>query len=258
MLEVAQNAVALARQTLKRFDLPAMNTWTKGGNPRDLVSDADQAIEETVREFLSSETPEIPLIGEEFSPDAVHDTAWVLDPIDGTVNFLQGLDYYTISLGMIKNGVPEVGVILNPSQDWLYQAQRGSGAVLNQTRIETWHPATLADSFICLEWGRSDESIHAGLELMQLFVPKVRDYRYFGGAAQTLCHVAEGKLDLYIDHDLKLWDYAAGWCILNECGGKLSNISFNGIDLIIAGGNEALVSAAVKLVSERQDTGKSR
>lgn len=252
MLELAEHAVSIANKTLNEFDLSKIEKWAKHGNPRDLVSEVDQAIEERVKEFLTRETPQIPVVGEEFSPDFEHQnkSAWILDPIDGTANFLQGLDHFSISLALINNSTPEVGVILNPTQNLLYKAQKNHGAYLNGSRIEADSPKDLTDSFLCLEWGRSNQSIETGMELMRIFVPRVREYRNYGGAAQTICHVAESKLDIYIDHGLKIWDYAAGWCILNESGGMLEPISINGNEVIIAGGNDSLISAAKHLIKE--------
>lgn len=250
MLAIAEEAVSIACKVLEQFDWTSVSKWSKSDNPRDLVSQADRAIEESVTEFLMKETPDISVIGEEFSPDTIlnHDKAWILDPIDGTMNFLQGFDYFTISLGLLERGTPDLGVVCNPARKQIYRAQKNCGAFRDETRIESNQESRLQDSLVCLEWGRDSHSIDIGMGLMQLIVPKVRDYRYFGGAAQTICHIAEGKLDLYIDQGLKIWDYAAGWCIVTEAGGTLEVVSFKGTEIVVAGGNASLVKEVINLV----------
>ena len=250
MLEIAEEAISIGRKVLEELEWKDISKWTKGGNPRNLVSQADQAVEEKVREFLLKETPDIPLIGEEFNPDAilVDGTGWILDPIDGTSNFLQGFDYFTISLGLLRGGEPEVGVIYNPARDQLYKAIKDGGAFHDGVQIRTSRTTRLEESFVCLEWGLDNESIEFGMGLLQSIAPRIREYRFLGGAAQSIAHVAEAKLDLYIDYGLKIWDYAAGWCIVNESGGDLKVLNVEGKQLVIVGSNQALVEEAMKLL----------
>ena len=258
MLDIAEQAVSIGRKVLEQFDWRNITKWSKGGDPRDLVSQADRAIEEKILEFLRAETPDIPIIGEEFSPETILDEGdvWIVDPIDGTSNFLQGLDHFTISLGLLSGGLPEIGVICNPSKNLMYSARRRCGATLNGTRINSTRTTRLAESFVCLEWGRDDRSIDLGLRLLKVIAPVIRDYRFWGGAAQTIAHVAEGKLDLYVDHGLKIWDYAAGWCLVVEAGGGLEIVDFGGSDIIIVGGNESILSAAADLIGSEK-TGRT-
>ena len=116
MLDAAVHAVSLGCRVLEQFNWKEVSKWSKKGDPRDLVSEADRAIETAVREFLLQETPEIPVIGEEFSLDTIvgEGKAWILDPIDGTSNFLQGFEHFTISLGLLSGGLPEIGVVCHP------------------------------------------------------------------------------------------------------------------------------------------------
>ena len=258
MLDAAVHAVSLGCIVFERFNWREISKWSKKGDPRDLVSEADRAIETAVREFLLQETPEIPLIGEEFSPDTIvgEGKAWILDPIDGTSNFLQGFEHFTISLGLISGGFPEIGVVCNPIKEQIYSAQRECGAFMNGTRISSSQTTKLAESFICLEWGRDEQSIDLGLRLLKIIAPMIRDYRFFGGAAQTIAHVAEGKLDLYIDHGLKIWDYAAGWCLVSEAGGALEIIDLDGEDIVIVGGNKLILKTAASLI-KRESVGRN-
>jgi len=245
VLEIAIQAVKIAGEILKSSSPDKIEKWTKDNNSRHIVSEIDYQIEAEVSAFLQKMTPEIDILGEEFlSPASIskNETIWVLDPLDGTLNYAQGLNHYSVSLALLKNGKPVVSAIYSPSNNELFTAIEGQGAFLQhlnnrispKAKLKTSQKANLREGLICIEWGRTSASIQTGMAVLQRMAPLVREVRFLGGAALTLCYVAGGILDGYIDHDLDIWDYAAGQLIVEEAGGKLLKFAMSDDDILIA------------------------
>ncbi|KAI9721004.1 MAG: hypothetical protein M1812_002483 [Candelaria pacifica] len=218
------------------------STITSGSkkNSSDLVTETDQAVEKMVSTTLKEKYPSYEFLGEETYQPGMHLTSaptFVVDPIDGTVNFVHGYPYVSISLGFTDNKKPLVGVVYNPFTSNLYSAIHGRGAFLNQTtRLplkESPEPLNgLSNALVAIEWGSDRTGVNWDVKcrtFQKLGEPKevggamVHSMRSLGSAALNLCAVASGTLDVYWEAGCWAWDVAAGWVILEEAGGLMVN-----------------------------------
>ncbi|KAI2469404.1 inositol monophosphatase [Annulohypoxylon bovei var. microspora] len=221
-------------------------------NSADIVTETDKAVETLVSSQLSKAYPSFAFIGEETYKPGMQVTAaptFIVDPIDGTTNFVHGLPEACISLGFAVDRVPTIGVVYNPYQDKLYTAIRGHGAFL--TLGAAWgleggkgrvsklplssNPAPLIGLDTCLvaaEWGSSRDGVNYEVKtevFKKLCASKetggamVHSIRSLGSAALNLCAVAAGQLDVYWEGGCWAWDVCAGWTILAEAGGLMVN-----------------------------------
>lgn len=170
-----------------------------------------------------------PVLGEEMSGeehqsqwDAGHNGIWVIDPIDGTSNFVNGLPYFSISVALMREGRTEIGVIYAPELDETYWAERGRGAWLNGERlpIKERPPRNLKAAMAGVDLKRLDRKLAAELAAR----PPYSSQRNFGSSALDWCFVAAGRFDVYLHGGQKLWDYAAGALILEEAGGAMATL----------------------------------
>lgn len=170
-----------------------------------------------------------PVLGEEMSGEeqqrlwATGDAGiWVIDPIDGTSNFVNGLPYFAVSIALMRGGRPELGVIYAPELDEMFWAERGGGAFLNGERlpIKERPPVNLRAALAAVDLKRIDRRLAAELAAH----PPYSSQRNFGASSLDWCFVAAGRFDVYLHGGQKLWDYAAGALILEEAGGRLSTL----------------------------------
>ena len=193
----------------------------------DLVTQYDLQIERQLKEKLAKAFPQHTLIGEETSEHITYpDKAIYIDPIDGTTNFIHGIPFCAISIGIWENGQPVAGVVYNPVLDELFYAETGKGATLNGTPLNVTDTPTLKNSLIAtgfpytkIDKGKDFEWV---LQTMESILPETRGVRRLGSAAIDLCYVAKGVFDGYYEINLKPWDVAAGILVLLEAGGKIS------------------------------------
>lgn len=196
--------------------------------PVDLVTEYDVAIEKRLTASLQKAFPDFTVVGEESTKVITHPKkAIYVDPIDGTTNFVHGLPFCAISLGMWKDGKALAGVVYNPVLDECFSAEQGKGAFLNGEKISVSKQRDFQQSLIAtgfpytkVEKGKDYEWV---LRTMAKILPVTRDIRRGGSAAIDLCYVACGKFEAYYECNLKPWDAAAGVLILQEAGGKISN-----------------------------------
>jgi myo-inositol-1(or 4)-monophosphatase len=203
----------------------------------DLVTETDQAVEQMISTRLREKYPSFEFMGEEtYKPgDALSaNPTFIVDPIDGTTNFIHGYPYVVISLGFAVDKVPTVGVVYNPYTKMLYSGIKGQGAFLNGTTpLPLRQPEPLKDLSSCLisvEWG-SDRSGNDFVVKSKTFTnlcaskedggAMVHSLRSYGAVALNLCAIAAGQLDVFWDAGCWAWDVCAGWCILNEAGGLM-------------------------------------
>ena len=194
---------------------------------RDLVTQYDQAVEAFLREKLSALLPGAGFMGEEsFSAQDWQAYEWlfIVDPIDGTTNFIQGFANSCVSVALLHNGQPEYGLVYNPYVDELFFAQRGCGAFLNGTQIRCGD-RDLAHSLLI--FGSAlyypDEQALT-LRLFNRAYPRVQDVRRFGSAALDLCYIAAGRAGVFFEARLCPWDYAAGGLIAAEAGAVVGKL----------------------------------
>ncbi|MEU2252123.1 inositol monophosphatase family protein [Nocardia xishanensis] len=200
------------------------------GHATDPVTVVDTESEELIRGLLAERRPGDPIVGEEgggslsADDDAVH---WVVDPIDGTVNFLYGLPGFAVSVAAMRNGQPVAGAVVDVAREVTYSAARGLGATataadgtVEQLRCNPVEDLSMA--LVATGFGYGAHRRARQAEMIALVLPRIRDIRRFGAAALDLCHVAAGRIDAYYEHGLHAWDWGAGALIAAEAGAHLT------------------------------------
>ncbi|MDI4666967.1 inositol monophosphatase [Xanthobacter autotrophicus] len=254
LITVMVQAVRKAGRALARDfgEVEQLQVSMKG--PGDFVSAADRKSEETLHAELSRVRPTYSFLMEESGAVEGSDPSnvWVVDPLDGTTNFLHGIPIFSISLALVRNGVPVAGVIFNPVMDELYVAETGQGAYLNDRRLRVAGRKKLADSVVCCglpHLGRGDHAkFNRELEKVQ---SQVSGLRRTGSAAIDLAWVASGRFDAFWERDLSPWDMAAGIVMVREAGGIVTDLS-DGDKMLDKGsviaGNEIIRSDLMRLL----------
>ena len=217
----------------------------------DMVSDADHAAEEAIVGLLGSERPRDGLLGEEgASVDGESGRRWVVDPLDGTTNFLYGIPQWAVSIALEDEAGSAVGVVLNPVTDELFRATRGGGAELNREPIRVREGATLERSLLATGFGYDAERRRVQAAAAARVIPRVRDIRRAGAAALDLAWLAAGRLDGYWERGLKPWDWAAGRLLVAEAGGSVAELE--GEPYGLAAASPSLLPELVALVAEAE------
>lgn len=202
-------------------------------SPVDLVTETDKAVEKHIFSRLLSIYPSHATIGEESASEnaqvrcELSDTpTWIVDPIDGTTNFVHRYPYTCVSIGLTIKKHVVIGVIYNPLVDEMYTATRGGGAYLNGKRLSVTKSEALRGSLVICELGsdRAEEVLDARLAHIKAVIREAHGVRCCGSAALNLCALAAGRADAYLDFGLHCWDVAAGALILNEAGGVVTNV----------------------------------
>lgn len=189
--------------------------------PQDFVTKADKEVETYIRGCIHDAFPDDGLFGEEHGIEAgTSGYTWVIDPIDGTANYIRGIDYWAISIAVVSEEKIEIGVIYDPVRDKLYFAEYGSGTCLNDKPLERAKTVRPADPLVIL--GRSKRHpFESYLKTQQYLYDKGIEYRRFASAALGLANVAEGLADGYLETDLNPWDCLAGLLLVSEMGGTI-------------------------------------
>jgi myo-inositol-1(or 4)-monophosphatase len=189
----------------------------------DIVTDADRASEDLIRERILAARPHDSVLGEEGSQvDGDSGVHWVVDPIDGTVNYAHGIPNYAVSIGVELDGEAVVGVVLNPAQGLEYTAVRGSGARRNGTPIRVAETVAVAQAVVGTGFNYLGEIRTIQARNVAAMLPEVADIRRFGSCALDLCAVADGSLDGYVEEGVGgAWDYTAGALIAAEAGAEV-------------------------------------
>ncbi|KAH6564788.1 hypothetical protein BASA50_006430 [Batrachochytrium salamandrivorans] len=218
----------------------------KEANAADLVTKTDCAVEELCFRLLRASYPDHAFIGEESTSSSTSSErcpfddrpTWIIDPIDGTMNFCHGFPYTAISIGLCISKVPVVGVVFNPVLDHLYYAAAGQGAYLRSPAFPTpqllplnssWIPSSLSTALIATEYGASKDTdiLTAKIATIQRIVTQPvsgRGIRSCGSAALSMCLVAEGGVDAYYEAGIHAWDICAGILLVREAGGIAVNL----------------------------------
>ena len=246
LLNVMVAAARKAGRTLRRDfgEVEHLQVSLKG--PANFVTAADRRAEETLKTELIKARPGYGFLGEEGGRHAGTDEThtWIVDPLDGTTNFLHGIPHFAISIGLQRGDAIVAGVIYNPVTEELYVAERGKGAFLNDKRLRVAARKRLSDSIIACglpHYGRGDLAL--GTRELVAVQSKVAGLRRFGAAALDLAFIAAGRFDGYWERNLSPWDMAAGVLMVREAGGYVTDM--DGGDAIMAkghilAGNEAI------------------
>jgi myo-inositol-1(or 4)-monophosphatase len=247
-LELCELAVEIAREAgdlARRRRSEGVHLAATKTTLADIVTEADREVEQLIRDRLSVARPEDGFLGEE-SGAAVSGSGitWVVDPIDGTVNYAAGIPAYNVSIAAV-HGEPDperwealAGVVFAPALGELFSAARGQGAWLDGTLLAVSSP-TPAGALLATGFGY-DPSTHDGdIGTVRRVMPIARDIRRMGAAALDLAYVAAGRLDGYFERGLKPWDLAAGALLVREAGGAVTRIDPESPrPMLIAGGSE--------------------
>ena len=157
---------------------------------------------------------------------------WIIDPIDGTANYLAGIPFFSVSIGFIKNNVPCVGVVYAPALKQMFCAEIGKGAKENNFPLHTSQAKVLSESLIIVGFNRfKGRELKDVMNKYEKLINVTRDVRRLGSAAIDLCYVASDRAGAYMERALKPWDIAAGLCILKEAGGTITNEDGGELDL---------------------------
>jgi len=238
LLNVMIQAARKAGRTLKRDfgEVEHLQVSLKG--PANFVTAADRRAEEILYQELTKARPGYGFVGEEGGrregADRTH--TWIVDPLDGTSNFLHGIPQFAISIALEREGTIVAGVTYNPANDELFTAERGKGAFLDGHRLRVAGRQRLVDAVIACglpHHGKGDLALfRAEFAAIQ---DKIAGLRRFGAAALDLAWVAAGRLDGYWERDISPWDMAAGLLLVREAGGFVTDL--DGGDAMLAKGN---------------------
>ena len=234
---------------LEHYARPASGVDSKSSGT-DMVSDADRAAEEAISQLLRAERPDDGMLGEEgLSADGSSGRRWVVDPLDGTTNYLYRYPAWCVSVALEDaSGDGLVGVVHDPLAGETFTAARGEGAFLDGTAIRVREGGALERALVATGFGY-DPDVRAGqAEVLRRVLPRVRDVRRAGAAALDLCHVAAGRLDGYYERGVKPWDVAAGSLIVREAGGVV--VPLVGGRPGVAAARPTLIEALAELVKE--------
>jgi myo-inositol-1(or 4)-monophosphatase len=220
-LELAERAALTAAEVLMRYyGRPAEGLESKS-SATDLVSDADREAERAVRELLERERPDDGLIAEEGSrADAASGRRWVVDPLDGTINFLYGFPAWAVSVALEDADGALLGVVHSPIHDETFRAVRGEGAFLGERRLAVRQPRPLDQALVATGFSYDPARRATQAEVIGRLLPRARDIRRAGAAALDLAWLAAGRVDAFFERGLQHWDWAAGRLLVEEAGGS--------------------------------------
>jgi myo-inositol-1(or 4)-monophosphatase len=224
-LELAERAARAAGEVLMSYYGRAPEGLASKSSATDPVSDADRQAERVIRELLSSERPDDGLVGEEGSLiEGEHGRRWIVDPLDGTVNFLYGLRAWGVSIALEDSDGLAVGVVFNPVSGECFAAERGEGATLDGRPIHVTECRSLDRAMVSTGFSyEADRRAKQAAVLVEL-LPRIRDLRRAGAAALDLAYVAAGRVDAFYERGLQRWDEAAGLLLVHEAGGVTADL----------------------------------
>ena len=224
MMNIAVRAARSAGNILLRYydHVDTVAVHSKGLN--DFVSEVDKASEQAIIEILHRSFPDHAILAEESGQHQGNDFQWIIDPLDGTTNFLHKFPQFCVSIAVEHRGRLEQGVVFDPLRQELFTASRGVGARLDDRRIRVSRQATLEGSLLGTGFPfRGDYDLDTYLETMRALVPRSAGVRRAGAAALDLAYVAAGRLDGFWEFGLEPWDMAAGVLLIREAGGMVTD-----------------------------------
>ena len=212
----------------------------------DYVSEVDQFAEEEIVKEIHRAFPDDAILGEESGSRGSGNAVWIIDPLDGTQNYLRGIPHYCVSIAQQVAGKLEHAVVYDPFKEELFTASRGRGAMLNNTRIRVSRKIELKGGLLATAMPfRIRQYAGSHLQMTRAMFDKVDDIRRLGSAALDLAYVAAGRVDGYWEIGLKPWDIAAGALLVREAGGVVTD--FSGGDKFMESGN--VIAAPFKLIT---------
>ncbi|CAH2106783.1 unnamed protein product [Euphydryas editha] len=253
LVKTAGNLIIEFRNGCKEFESKSSDI--------DLVTEIDKKVEETLIKGLSAIYPEHKFIGEESVADGAkceltEEPTWIIDPVDGTLNFIHGYPSSCISLGLVINKESVAGIIYNPIVNQLFTAKKGKGAFLNDRQIHVSQVKEVRNALISFEAGtsRDEERQRTVLENFKMLVTKAQGVRAVGSAALNMAMVALGGSDAYFEFGIHAWDVAAGDIIVREAGGVCIDPAGGPFDIlsrrVLCASSEELAQELAKMLHQ--------
>lgn len=210
-----------------------VKSWRSKDGKGDVVTEIDEESERYIIDRIRREFPNDRILSEEsgLSGSGGDERVWIVDPLDGTRNYVMGVPFFCVSIGVTRGGSPIVGAIYDPVHNEMFFAARGGGAFLNGERIEVSHEETLDDSVISVSWVKRRADRRRFVTYIEELSRDTSFFRRFGSAALVTAYVACGRVHAYVQGGLNPWDVAAGILIVEEAGGVVTDFAGKPIDL---------------------------
>jgi myo-inositol-1(or 4)-monophosphatase len=231
LLSIARRVAVQAAELAQRRRHEGVEVAASKSSPVDIVTEADRETEALIRSLLADARPDDGFYGEE--SDASSSTSglhWIVDPIDGTVNFLYGIPHYAVSIAVVE-GEPDpltwraiAGCVVNPATDEVFTATAGGGAFLGDLPIRVADPVDLSQALVATGFAYDSGMRGRQGAVVARLLPEVRDIRRLGTASLDLCFVASGRFNAYFERTLSPWDHAAGALVAREAGAQVSGL----------------------------------
>lgn len=267
---VAINCAAKAGEWIKSRQGTVEQLGIKS-SAQDIVTEVDKGAEQMIRRLILTHFPDHAILGEEGVPPGPEayekaleeardeEYLWIIDPIDGTTNYVHGNPYYSVSIALAHNGEIIVGVIYDPSRDELFIAEKGKGAYVHGNPTKVSKELKLSESLVSTGFPIDpSHNLPQNMAGLQALLPKVRNVRCGGSAALQLAYVAAGRLSAYWEIGLSPWDVAAGVLLVQESGGKVTDTQGRPYDLSVrnmVASNGAIHQSLLDTLSEAKATG---
>lgn len=238
MLTIAIRAARSAGDIILRASENVNHIQVDNKEQHDFVTEIDRQAEAEIIKILKTAYPDHAILAEESGAHEGNDYTWIIDPLDGTTNFLHGFPHYAVSIALKHKNNLIVAVVFDPQRDELFTASRGDGAALNGKRIRVTQQSNLAGSLIGTGFpfkSQQQQYLDAYLKMFKSVCINTSGIRRTGSAAIDLAYLAMGRLDGFWEVDLKPWDIAAGLLIVKEAGGVVTDLEFN--DQYLESGN---------------------
>jgi myo-inositol-1(or 4)-monophosphatase len=258
LLNIAVRAARRAGEVIVRslVRLESLEVTSKGRN--DYVSEIDRAAEREIIDIVRKHYPEHAILAEESGSSGEHDTVWIIDPLDGTTNFLHGFPVFAVSIAVQQRGRLEIGVVYDPMRQEVFTAARGAGAHLENRRMRVSKQRTLEGALLATGFPYRQDDAYSDnyYAMLRTLAGLTAGIRRPGSAALDLAYVAAGRVDGFWELGLKPWDTAAGTLLVQEAGGRVSTLGGNEYQLganIVAGAPkvyEAMIEALAPHVPE--------
>ncbi len=220
-----RKAISVARKAgrilKKRFGEPVHVGYKKG---REQVTDADKEIEKFIMDRLMDHFPDDGFLGEE-GDSLPGKSFWIVDPIDGTSNFIMGVPFFSVSIAHFNGNELDFGVVYNPVSGKIYHAESGKGAFMNGRKISVSETSSLKDARLCHCYTGGRKYREEAGRMVAALYPRVADLRRLGSASLELGLVAEGMIDGFFQTGVRIWDVAAGVILVKEAGGKAEDLN---------------------------------
>mgnify|MGYP000476169699 CR=1 FL=1 len=212
-------------------------TYIQKSGRADMVTNIDIAVQRLIIEELTQYFPKIPIIGEEDKKENIvfnlqqEKLFFLVDPLDGTLNFIHGLPFFGVSIALVKGNRPIVGVVHAPILEETFTAIANCGAFMNGQKLRCSKDLPVSEAIGATGWPYDQSLIAWTQKTLYVMQKNIQEIRILGAAALEMCYVAAGIIDIYWEVGLQPWDLAAGWLTVSEAGGKVSDINGNTFDL---------------------------